>query len=72
MFLNPGFSSTHKVVLSALGHLGRRTEANDVLARLLQLEPDFTIARALANTPLRRAVDRDIYAAGLRKAGVEE
>ena len=72
VLLNPAFTSTHKVMLAALGHLGWRAEANDVRARLLQLEPDFTVVLALAHTPLRRAEDREIYASGLRLAGVEE
>ncbi|MBN8928380.1 MAG: hypothetical protein BGO51_17750 [Rhodospirillales bacterium 69-11] len=70
--MNPGFSATYKPYLSALGHLGRIEEAQEVLRRLERVEPDFTIARLLATTPLERAADREHYAEGLRRAGVPE
>ena len=70
MLLNPPFTSTYKVTIAALGHLGRHAEAADILARLLRLEPDFTVATALARTPLCREEDRARYAEGLRLAGV--
>ena len=70
--LNPGFTSTYKVMIAALGHLGRRTEAAGLIARLLVLEPDFSIATVLERTPLRREEDRAHYATGLRLAGVAE
>lgn len=70
--LNPSMSSTCKGLLSALGHLGRVAEAADVKARLLRLEPHFTLAQAANRSPLRRPVDLAIYVAGLRKAGLAE
>ena len=42
--LNPGFSSTYKGLLAALGHLGARREAALVRKALLALEPRFSIA----------------------------
>jgi hypothetical protein len=39
---------------------------------LLALEPDFTVERFLASTPLQREVDRELFAEGLRLAGVPE
>ncbi len=69
---HPGLSSTHKLLLAALGHLGMRREAALVRKGLLLLEPDFSIAAALARSPLRRQEDLDCYLQGLRLAGVPE
>ena len=70
--MNPSFSAAHKPYLAALGHLGRDAEAKMVRERLLGLEPDFTLERFLATTPLEREADRAFYAQGLRLAGVPE
>jgi len=68
--MNPSFSATYKPYLAALGHLGRSQEAAVVRRRLLTIEPDFTVARFVATSPLERESDRDHYAQGLRLAGV--
>lgn len=68
--LRPGLSYPYKTYLSALGHLGFAAEAADVRARLLAIEPDFTVAKGLRRTPVRGAADRAHYAAGLRRAGL--
>jgi tetratricopeptide (TPR) repeat protein len=68
--LQPGFSYPYKTYLSALGHLGLSEEAAEVRERLLAIEPDFTMAKALRRTPVRRAEDRAHYAEGLRQAGL--
>jgi DNA-binding SARP family transcriptional activator/TolB-like protein len=68
--LNPGFSSSYKLYLSALGHLGRQHEAAKVRTRLLALEPEFSVASAVARSPLTRPEDLAIYAGGLRRAGL--
>ncbi|MBK1657295.1 BTAD domain-containing putative transcriptional regulator [Paracraurococcus ruber] len=68
--LQPGFSFPYKVRLAALGHLGRAAEATAALTRLLEIEPDFTVAQALARTPLRRLADRQHYANGLKLGGL--
>ena len=70
--LNPGFSSSYKIYLSALGHLGRHEDAADVRARLLALESDFSVSSAIARSPLTRAEDLTLYAEGLRRAGLPE
>jgi DNA-binding SARP family transcriptional activator/TolB-like protein len=70
--MNPSFSATYKPYLSALGHLGRYHEAAVVRRRLLAIEPDFTVERFIATSPLERGSDRDHYAQGLRLAGVPE
>jgi tetratricopeptide (TPR) repeat protein len=70
--MNPSFSATYKPYLSALGHLGRTQEASVVRRRLLAIEPDFTVERFIATSPLERESDRDHYAKGLRLAGLPE
>ncbi len=70
--MNPSFSATYKPYLAALGHLGRTQEAAAVRRRLLAIEPDFTVERFIATSPLERESDRDHYAEGLRLAGVPE
>jgi DNA-binding SARP family transcriptional activator/tetratricopeptide (TPR) repeat protein len=70
--LNPALSSTLKGYLSALGHLGPSAEMLSVRARLLQAEPGFCVHRALARSPMMMEADRDLYATGLRRAGLPE
>jgi DNA-binding SARP family transcriptional activator/TolB-like protein len=70
--MNPSFSATYKPYLAALGHLGRVQEAAVVRRRLMAIEPDFTIERFIATTPLERKSDREHYAEGLRRAGLPE
>jgi hypothetical protein len=70
--LNSSFSSTYKGYLSALGHLGRDNEATGVLARLLTLEPGFSVRNAIERSPLMRPADLALYAEGLRRAGLRE
>jgi DNA-binding SARP family transcriptional activator/TolB-like protein/Flp pilus assembly protein TadD len=68
--MNPIFSSTYKALLAALGHAGLIEEAVLVRDRLLRLEPGFSIAAALARSPLMRPGDQENYAFGLRLAGL--
>ncbi|HVY14355.1 MAG TPA: BTAD domain-containing putative transcriptional regulator [Rhodopila sp.] len=70
--LNPSFSAGLKPYLAALGHLGREPDLSAVRRRLLALEPDFTIERFMATTPMERESDREHFAEGLRLAGVRE
>jgi DNA-binding SARP family transcriptional activator/TolB-like protein len=70
--LNPSFSAGLKPYLSALGHLGRDAETATVRRRLLALEPDFTVERFMATTPLEQEAAREHFAEGLRLAGVRE
>ncbi len=70
--MNPSFSATYKPYLAALGHLGRAQEAAVVRRRLMAIEPDFTVERFIATSPLERESDRELFAEGLRLAGVPE
>lgn len=70
--LNPSFSASYKPYLSTLGHLGRDEEAARVQARLLALEPAFSVRSAVERSPLVRREDLAFYAEGLRRAGLRE
>jgi DNA-binding SARP family transcriptional activator/TolB-like protein/Tfp pilus assembly protein PilF len=70
--LNPLFSSAHKGYLAALGLLDRPREAAEVLRKLLELEPGFSIEDAVLRSPLAQPEDLARYATGLRRAGLRE
>jgi len=70
--LNPLFSSAYKSYLAALGLMDRNRQATEVLARLLQLEPGFTVEAAVLRSPFIRPEDVARYADGLRRAGLRE
>lgn len=70
--MNPRFASVCHVYLSALGHLHEDREANVVKRRLLTIHPSFTVQRWLATAPFQRPQDREMFAAGLRQAGIPE
>ncbi len=67
---HPGFSSTYKALLSALGHLHAGREAAVTLKELLKLEPKFSLREARSRSPLLLPADLDRYIEGLRRAGV--
>lgn len=66
--LQPGLSAAYKPYLAALGHLGADDEAAEARARLLGLEPGFTIRAYLETSPLAREEDRRHFAEGLRRS----
>ena len=68
--LHPSFSFPYKAWLAALGHMGDLEMAQSVRERLLVIEPDFTVAKALRRAPMRREEDRAHYAEGLRRTGL--
>jgi len=70
--LNPLFSSSYKGYLAALGWMDAKPEAQEVLHRLLMLEPGFSVEAALERSPLLRPEDLARYADGLRRAGLPE
>jgi DNA-binding SARP family transcriptional activator/TolB-like protein len=70
--LNPWFSSSFKGYLAVLGHLDCQQEATSVMARLLKLEPEFTVRDAIRRSPMSLPEDIERYAAGLRRAGLPE
>jgi DNA-binding SARP family transcriptional activator/TolB-like protein len=70
--INASFSAAFKPYLAALGHLGLRDEMELVRARLMSLEPSFTVTGFLATTPLEKPEHREYFARGLTLAGVPE
>jgi TolB-like protein len=70
--LNPWFSSSFKGCLAALGHLGLTGEAASMMARLLRMEPGFTVQNAIRRSPMSVAEDIIRYSDGLRRAGLPE
>jgi DNA-binding SARP family transcriptional activator/Tfp pilus assembly protein PilF len=68
----PEFVNGYKPLIAALGHLGRRDEANSYVTKLLSLEPKFTVERFGQVYPFKHASDREHYMTGLRLGGVPE
>jgi TolB-like protein len=69
---NPDYSAGYKPLIGALGHLGRAEEAKPYIAKLLSLEPHFTVEHFAKTYPFKKPEDRRRYARGLRLAGVPE
>jgi adenylate cyclase len=63
---NPSHSSTYRCLAAAFAHLGRDSEARAAAARLLEVDPAFTISTFLARG------DYQLLIEGLRKAGLPE
>jgi TolB-like protein/DNA-binding winged helix-turn-helix (wHTH) protein len=69
---NPEYVAAYKPLIASLGHLGRRDEAKPYIAKLLSLEPSFTVEHFGQTYPFKQASDRKRYMQGLRLAGVPE
>jgi TolB-like protein len=68
---NPGFSNFHLLVAAALAKLGRIDEAREAAARVLALEPGFTISGYCAPLAMPESLSRPLSDA-LRAAGLTE
>jgi adenylate cyclase len=66
---NPSFSPAYRCLASAFAHLGRDGEAREAAARVLQLDPAFTISAWIARG---RHSNAKLAIEGLRKAGLPE
>jgi adenylate cyclase len=66
---NPSYSLAHRCLASALAHLGRDAEAREAAARLLELDPAFTIT---SRTAMGMQSNAKLTIEGLRKAGLLE
>jgi adenylate cyclase len=55
----------------AYGQLGREQDAKAAVEEYLRRTPDFSVVRHLEMMPFRHAEDREHYAEGLRKAGLQ-
>src|SRR5262249_23438362 len=67
--LSPSFSSAYRRLASAFAHLGRRAEAREAAARLLEFDPAFTISAYIARGG---RANSKLTIEGLRKAGLPE
>ena len=66
---NPSFSPAYRCLASAFAHLGRDAEAREAAARLLEVDPAFTISEWIARGGQTNA---KLLIEGLRKAGLPE
>jgi len=66
---NSSFSPTYRCLASAFAHLGRDAEAREAAARLLEIDPAFTISSFIARGGQSNA---KLTIEGLRKAGLPE
>ncbi len=66
---NPSYSLAHRCLASAFAHLGRDAEAREAAARLLDVDPDFTISAWIARGGQSNS---RLLIEGLRKAGLPE
>ena len=69
---NPSYSAAYRCLASAFAHLGRDAEAREAAARLLQLDPAFTISAWIARAPGLAEPSWKLMIEGLRKAGLPE
>ena len=65
---NPSYVATYNCLASAFAHLGRDAEAHDAAARVLEIDPAFTISAFIA----RGTQSMLLQIEGLRKAGLPE
>jgi adenylate cyclase len=66
---NPSFPATYRCLASAFAHLGRHAEAREAAARLLEVDPAFTISSWIARGGQSNS---KLQIEGLRKAGLPE
>ena len=66
---NSTYSTTYRCLATALAHLGRQAEAQEAVARLLELEPDFCISEWVDRAGYLQV---QLFIDGLRKAGLPE
>jgi adenylate cyclase len=66
---NPSFPVAYRCLASAFAHLRRDAEAREAAARLLELDPAFTISAFIAR---RGQSNAHLQIEGLRKAGLPE
>jgi adenylate cyclase len=63
------YSSAYRCLAAAFAHLGRDAEAHEAAARLLEVDPSFTISDWIARGGYSNA---KLLIEGLRKAGLPE
>ena len=66
---NPSYSAAYRCLASAFAHLGRDTEAHEAAARLLEVDPGFTVSAWISRGAQSNA---KLLIEGLRKAGLPD
>ena len=66
---NPSHSPAYRCLASAFAHLGRDAEAREAAARMLEVDPAFTISAWIARGG---QTNSKLQIEGLRKAGLPE
>jgi adenylate cyclase len=66
---NPSFPIAYRCLAAAFAHLGRNAEAREAAARVLEIDPAFTISAWIARGGQSNA---KLLTEGLRKAGLPE
>jgi adenylate cyclase len=66
---NPSCSAAYRCLASAFAHLGRDPEAREAAARVLEVDPAFTISAYMARGG---QTNSKLLIEGLRKAGLPE
>ena len=62
------YVATYRCLASAFAHLGRDAEAHDAEARVLEIDPAFTISAHITRVPK----NSKLFIEGLRKAGLPD
>ncbi|WLA98310.1 tetratricopeptide repeat protein [Bradyrhizobium elkanii] len=65
---NPSFMPAYRGLASAFAQLGRDAEAHEAAARVLEIDPAFTVSAWIAQVPNHSK----LFVEGLRKAGLPE
>jgi len=68
---NASFAGAYRCLASALAHLGRDAEAREAAARLLEVDPAFTISSWIARGG-HTQTNAKLLIEGLRKVGLPE
>ncbi len=67
---NPCYPGPYRCLASAFAHLGRGAEAREAAARMLEMDPAFTISAWIARSQLSK--NAKLMTEGFRKAGLPE
>jgi tetratricopeptide (TPR) repeat protein len=66
----PWFVRSYQRLACCLGHMERHEQAAEIVKKLLQRQPQFSLAYVDATYPFKLAADREFFIEGLQKAGV--
>jgi len=67
---NPFYAAAYRCLASAFAHLGRDAEAREAAARMIEIDPAFTISAWIARSQLSK--NANLMIEGFRKAGLPE